>query len=118
MASQHWLTLNPCLSVEYSIAVQPFWYYGVKQILQKWHDNPNFARLRMEADLERKGGYMDADEFKRLDAFTGGLFSAPTSRTVHLGLDWGQVFKTALHSTGIVVLRYELNLRAIASCAI
>lgn len=47
--------------------MQPFWYFPVKQLVQKWLNIQRFEGLRQKAVLERRGGYMDGEEFSRLD---------------------------------------------------
>lgn len=85
--------------------LQPFWYFPIKEIIQKWFDNPRFEELRKAAIKERRGGYMDATEFQRLNAYTNGLLLNESTLLLEMGLDWGSMFKTSQHSVGIVVLK-------------
>lgn len=46
--------------------MQPSWYFGLLKTLQRWWDDPSFEDLRRQGLAERRGGYMDAEEFTRL----------------------------------------------------
>jgi hypothetical protein len=85
--------------------LQPFWYFPIKEIIQKWLDNPRFESLRKEAISERRGGYMDATEFTRLNNLTNGILLEHSTLLVEVGLDWGSMFKSSQHSVGIVVIK-------------
>lgn len=85
--------------------LQPFWYFGLESILQKWchHSDFHLLQLRMEGIAERRGSFMDAEEYSRLEKATSGISTDPdTLRPFSSTCAWiGQLFKTAQHSTGV-----------------
>ena len=49
--------------------------------------------------------FFGSPEAQRLEALSEGRFFAPSSGCYELGGDFGQMFKSATHSSGVIALR-------------
>lgn len=85
--------------------VQPFWAFPLRRILQRWFNDSTFTKLREDSLADRKGGFLDGEEAARLEAELGVSMADPRVLHLQAGLDWGSLYKTTNHSTGIVLLK-------------
>ena len=83
-----------CLQVIYAFS-------GVQTLASQ----PEFCKIMCKHRDASAAGYFGSTNAKRIDQATGGKLLGPHSLTFSAFLDWGSLYQTAHHSTGILCIR-------------
>jgi hypothetical protein len=87
-----------------------YYDFGVEQIIRKLFNNPTWCSLRgKDRDTASNEQYYGAADAQRINKqFKGMLFDKDNS-AYELGFDFGQIFTFKNHSSGLLMMRYEIK---------
>ena len=82
-----------------------FYAFHGKDVVQGLASQPEFFKEMCENRDRSAAGYFGSADAKRIDAVTAGKLLGTESLTFSAFLDWGSLYNTAHHSTGIFCIR-------------
>ena len=95
--------------------LQVFYAFSGREVVQDLASQPEFFENMCRYRDNSAAGYFGSTDAKRIDQATNGKLLGTGSLTFSAFLDWGSLYKTAHHSTGILCIRWGSSLLAIVS---
>ena len=85
--------------------LQVFYAFSGREVVRDLASQPEFFQNMCTERDHGAAGYFGSTDAQRIDQATGGKLLGQRSLTFSAFLDWGSLYKTAHHSTGILCIR-------------
>jgi len=83
-----------------------YWDFGLEGVIRnRCFADHEWCKLRGTCRNEFTGDFYSSAEAQRIDRCTGGALSNPDNSAYELGFDFGQMFGSKVHSSGVLGLR-------------